>query len=132
MANAAYPKGLEHLLKADIDTDVDTFRAYLIDLADYTYSATHASMNDVGAPAQVANVTLTSVTSTDGYLDSADPTFSSVTGDQSEAIIITKWTGTATTSWLIFFIDTFTSGMPVTPNGGNINVTVPALGWGRI
>jgi hypothetical protein len=55
-------------------------------------------------------------------------TFTAVTGDVSEAVILYKDTGVAATSPLIAYIDTAT-GLPVTPNGGDITVTVPASGW---
>jgi hypothetical protein len=44
-----------------------------------------------------------------------------VTGDQSEALVIYKDTGMASTSPLIAYIDTAT-GLPYTPSGGNIDV----------
>ena len=56
-----------------------------------------------------------------------DFTWSTVSGDQSEAIIL--WDDTITNDRLIAFYDTGITGMPVTPNGGNINVTVNASGW---
>jgi hypothetical protein len=53
----------------------------------------------------------------------ADPvTFSSVTGNTVEALVIYKDTGNAATSPLLAYIDTVSSGLPVTPNGGNIVV----------
>ena len=45
-----------------------------------------------------------------------------MTGDPSEALVIYKDTGTESTSPLIMYIDTAT-GLPVTPNGGDITVT---------
>jgi hypothetical protein len=48
--------------------------------------------------------------------DAADKTLSAVTGDQSEAIIIYKHTGTDSTSNLIAYIDSG-SGLPFTPTG---------------
>jgi hypothetical protein len=48
--------------------------------------------------------------------------FSAVTGDQSEALVIYKDTGSAATSPLIAYIDTAT-GLPVTPNGADVTVT---------
>jgi hypothetical protein len=61
-------------------------------------------------------------------LDAADFTFPTVTGDQSEALIFWKDTGTDTTSPLLVFLDTATSGLPVTPNGGDIAVVLSASG----
>ena len=50
------------------------------------------------------------------------PSFTSVTGASIEAIVLYKDTGTDSTSPLIAFIDTAT-GLPITPNGGDIIVT---------
>jgi hypothetical protein len=42
--------------------------------------------------------------------------------------VIYKDTGTASTSPLIGYFDVVASGLPVTPNGGNITVTFNASG----
>lgn len=127
MPDAVYPEGLENFAKGNIDLDVDTLRAWLIDTNDYTYASTHSSMSDVPAAARVANVDLTSVTCANGVIDAADSTFSSVTGDVSEAIIIAKVGANDAASYLLCYIDSY-SGLPVTPNGGNIPVTWPTAG----
>ena len=62
------------------------------------------------------------MTTTAGVADAADITFTTVTGDESEALVIYKHTGTDGTSNLIAYIDTAT-GLPVTPGGGDITVT---------
>ena len=49
-------------------------------------------------------------------------TFTSVSGPSIEAIVIYKDTGSEATSPLIAYIDTAT-GLPITPNGGDIIVT---------
>jgi hypothetical protein len=51
-----------------------------------------------------------------------------VSGVSVEALIIYKDTGTASTSPLIYFVDVAASGLPVTPNGGNITVQFNASG----
>ena len=71
---------------------------------------------------------LSSKTFTDGTFDAADITFSSVTGDESEAVILYVDSGSDATSRLICFLDTVASGLPVTPNGGDITVTWNASG----
>lgn len=123
MANAIYGLGRAAFLGADIDWLADDIRIILIDTADYTVNlATDDFLNDVPAAARVATSgALGSKTSTAGVADAADVTFTSVTGDVSEAIVIYKHTGVEATSQLIAYIDTAT-GLPVTPNGGNINV----------
>jgi len=134
MAKALYNPYNEQLLSnaTAIDMDGDTIKASLIDSADYTFSAAHdeysGASRDVAAVAIVAESSaLGSPTCTNGTFDTADFTWSSVTGDQSEAIIL--WDDTVTNDRLIAFYDTSITGMPVTPNGGNINVTVNASGW---
>ena len=123
MANALYAKGKENLLKADIDMLVDDIRVQLVDLADYTLDlATHDALNDVAAGARVGAATaLANKTVTDGVFDADDTTIATVTGDQSEALVIYKHTGVESTSLLIAYIDTAT-GLPITPGGGNIDV----------
>jgi hypothetical protein len=133
MANALYPKFKQALLNKEADLDTDIIKATLIDSADYTYGAAHVTYADatVAAASKVAvSPQLTSPTIVDGVFDTADFTWSTVTGDVSEAIIV--WddsTTTPTADLLIAFYDTGMTGMPVTPNGGNINVTVHASGW---
>ena len=128
MANAIYPEFKERLLKGEFDFDTATVKAYLVDTADYTYSAAHDAATDLkSGTGDVANATLSSVTTSNGTLDAANFTFSAVTGDQSEAIIITA-TDTGATERLVAYYDTGVTGLPVTPNGGDIDVTVDASG----
>ena len=124
MASAIYPKAKEQFLQGGIDMSSVNIKVTLHDLADYTYSATHEFYNEVAAAREVAeSPNLASKTFVDGVFDAADFTFTAVTGDESEALIVRVDTGVDSTSRLIAFIDTFSSGMPVTPNGGNIDVT---------
>ena len=124
MANALYDKGREGFLAGDIDWDANTIKIVLIDEADDTIDlATDDNLDDRAAGSRVATSgALGSKTTTDGVADAADVTFSAVSGDVSESIDGYKDTGTESTSRLIFNIDT-ASGLPVTPNGGDITVT---------
>ncbi|MEO8481089.1 MAG: hypothetical protein ABI634_02695 [Acidobacteriota bacterium] len=127
MANALYNTFKEGLLDKLFDLNSDTIKASLIDSADYTFSAAHdeysGGSRDVALVAIVAeSAALGSPTITNGVFDSADFAWSTVSGDQSEAIIL--WDDTITNDRLIAFYDTGITGMPVTPSGGNINVTV--------
>ena len=64
-----------------------------------------------------------------GTFDGDNVTFSAVTTATSiEALIIYRNTGTATTSRLVLYEDTGVTGLPVTPNGGDITVTWNASG----
>lgn len=124
MANAMYAKGLEGFLDGSIDWDTHTIKAVLIDAADYTVNlATHDNLDDIPGGARVATSSaLSGKTVTDGVADASDVTLSSVTGDPSEAVVLYKDTGTESTSRLICYLDTAT-GLPVTPNGGDIVLT---------
>ena len=131
-ADAIYPEYKEGLMSGAANTNLTTcdIRAVLVDLADYTYSSLHDFLDDVPAAARVAvSSQLTTVTVADGTLDTDDFTWSSVTGDPSESVILYCHTGTDATARLILFLDTALTGFPVTPNSGDINFTVDAAGW---
>ena len=134
MANALYNPFKQQLLdnSTALDLDGDTIKASLIDAADYTFSAAHdeysGGSRDVPLAAIVAESgALGSVTCTNGVFDTGDFTWTAVTGDQAEDIVV--WDDTVANDRLMVFYDTGMTGMPVTPNGGNINVTVNASGW---
>lgn len=130
MPNVLYPKYKEQRLQGGANLSSGNVKAVLVDLADYTYSAAHEFLSDVPVAGRVATSgNLASKTFTNGTFDSADFSFTAVTGDQSEALIVFIDTGTPSTSRLVAFYDTGVSGLPVTPNGGDINVTVNASGW---
>ena len=123
MANALYGLGREGFLGGDIDWDANDIRIILGDAADYTVSIdTHDFLNDVAAGSRVATSgALTTKTKTLGVADADDVTLTTVTGDPSEFVIIYQHTGNEATARLIAYIDTAT-GLPITPNGANINV----------
>lgn len=132
MANALYNKARESFLSQNpaLDWDSDTIKITLIDTGNYTVNlSTHQYMNTntVPAAAKVGSpVTLASKTVTDGVADAADVTFTAVTGASVEALIIWKDGGgggtsaSGTTDLLIAYVDSGT-GLPVTPNGGDIS-----------
>ena len=124
MANSLYDKGREGFLDGSIDYDTDNIKIALIDEADDTINlTTDEDWADRAAASRVATSSnLTTKTVTAGVADADDVTFSSVTGDESESIDMYQDTGTEATSRLILNIDTAT-GLPVTPNGGDITVT---------
>lgn len=123
MANRVYDKAVGAFLKKLIDWENDDIRAILIDLADYTPDlAAHEFLSSVPGAARVSTAALAGRTVTGRVVDAADTTFSAVTGDQSEAILLYLHTGNDATARLIFLVDTASSGIPVTPNGGDILV----------
>lgn len=124
MANALYDKGREGFLDGSIDFDTNNIKIMLIDEADDTIDlALDEDLADRAGASRVATSgNLASKTVTAGVADAADVTFSAVTGDPSESIDMYQDTGVEATSRLILNIDTAT-GLPVTPNGGDITVT---------
>lgn len=133
MANALFVNYKNLLLgngtHAIPDWDTDTIKLILIDSADYTVNlASHQDLADVAAGARVAVATIATPTVSAGAVDAPDVTLTAVTGDQSEAMIYYKHTGTESNSALMVYLDTFPAGMPVTPNGGDIVLVFNASG----
>lgn len=124
MANALYSIGKQNFLGGDIDWDADNIKVTLVDAADYTKNLTTDDFYDdvTGAGRVATSSNLGSKTKALGVADAADITFSAVTGDVSEQLVVWKDTTVESTSPLIANYDT-ASGLPVTPNGGDINVT---------
>lgn len=131
MANALYPKTKAAMMQGGVNLITATVKAILIDLADYTYDAAHDFLNDVGPTARIATSGALSGKAINdlAQFDSADPVFASVAGDQLEAIILFIDTGDESTSRLLLFQDTGITGMPLTPDGNNVQIVVAAAGW---
>lgn len=125
MANAIYPKWKEAIIQASSNSSLGgTVKAALVDTGTYTYSASHEFLSSLSGVVGTA-VTLGSKTFVAGTFDAADSTFSAVSGNSAEAIVIYIDTGSSATSRLVAYLDTGYTNLPVTPNGGDINVT-----WG--
>lgn len=123
MANALYEKCRERLLKAQIDWLNDSISVVLGDSGTYTVNlTTHEYYNAASAGTVAGPVALASKAVTSGAADANDVTFSSVSGSSIEYILIYKVVTTPSDSPLIAYIDTAT-GLPITPNGGDIIVT---------
>jgi hypothetical protein len=130
MANAIYPLYKQALLTADTNIDIEsgTVKVALVDTGTYTYSAAHQFLSSLTGVVGTAQ-TLATNTVTSGVFDSAtNPTFTAVSGATVEALVIYIDTGVAGTSRLVAYIDTSVTGLPVTPNGGDITITWNASG----
>lgn len=129
MANAIYPLYKQALLDAAANTDINdlTVKVALIDTGTYTYNAAHEFYSSVsgvvGTPQTITNTTVTN-----GLFDGDNVTFTAVSGNSVEALLIYIDTGSAATSRLVAWIDTSVTGLPVTPNGGDITITWNASG----
>lgn len=139
MANVLLPKwkaAQNRALTPDLAGGAVNIKAVLLNVSGvgttYTYSAAHEFLSDIPAGARTAtsgNLANKTVAAADGTFDSDDPVFTGAVGDISEAIALYHDTGVATTSRIIAYFDTGVTGLPVTPNSGDINVVVNAGGW---
>jgi hypothetical protein len=122
MANALYDAGRDGFLGGDNDWDSDHRLIFHDDADDTVNLTTDDFLNDVAVAARVAvSGAIASPTHAAGVADAADTTVNSVTGDPFEKILCYQHTGTESTSDMVFALDTAT-GLPCTPNGGNITV----------
>lgn len=72
---------------------------------------------------------ITTPTVANGTFDGDNLTFTAVTGATVEALVVYRHNAGANTTWkLVMFQDTGVTGLPVTPNGGDITVTWDAAG----
>lgn len=138
MANALYDKWREQILQGTstaLLTGSGTTGVYaaLIDTGTYTFSQSHefySSLSGVVGTDQEIGATKTY---TGGVFDGADVTYTAVSGNSVEAIVLyVKNAGSNTTWRLVAYIDTSVTGLPVTPNGGNIAITWNASGIFKI
>lgn len=139
MANSIYTAFLNGILGSHatrVDLDADTIKIALVDngSADGAPDAANDDFWDdqdaglIGTAYTLANKTIGSVGAGvfDNTVDPA-PAFTAVSGATVESLVLFKDTGTPSTSNLIAFWDTAT-GLPLTPNGGDVNLTFNASG----
>lgn len=134
MANAVYPeyKDATHNGSSNTSLTVDDATdgpfAALIDTGTYTYSAAHEFYSSlsgvVGTDQRITTPTMVA-----GLFDGTDCTYTAVSGNSVEAIVVYRKNAGANTTWrLVSYVDTGVTGLPVTPNGGNISITWNASG----
>jgi Chaperone of endosialidase len=135
MANAVYPRFKQSLLtEADANKSLDQtgaaapFAALVTTSGGYVYSSAHqfySSLSNV----QGTDVAIATPTVVNGLFDGDDCTFTAVSGTVIGAIVIYRKNAGANTTWrLVLYEDTSVTGLPVTPNGGNIVITWNASG----
>ena len=128
MANALFDKGRELFLTGGINWLSADIRCCLVDMGLYTLNlAGHTYLSEVGTiggggSIRMVSGNFTTKTATGGAADADNITFSAVSGTSLEAIIIYQHITDPASSPLLAFIDTAT-GLPITPNGGDIIVT---------
>ena len=135
MANAIYPLYKTAILSAGTNTSLTVNDATdgpfvaLRDTNDVAYSAAHQFYSSVVAATVGTPQRITSPTATTGTFDGSDVTYTAVTGDVCEALVIYRHNSGANSTWkLVAYIDTSVTGLPVTPNGGDISIVWNASG----
>jgi len=123
MANQLYPKAKEDFLAGNLNLSSNTITIAIVDTDVYTFSSAHEDRADIPNSAIVSEIALSTKSITNGIFDADDPTFLSVSGAVCEALVLyhTDTQGGNTASRLIAYVDT-ASGLPITPNGGDITV----------
>lgn len=136
MANALFNPGREGFLLGEIDYDTAVIKVALV--RSYTFNAAHKFVSDLTGAGGVLHATssaLASKTGTSGTADAADFTFTAPSANasghslmyfQSSAVGGGADVG-AGSQRLIAWVDTGT-GLPVTPNGADINVVFNVAG----
>lgn len=134
MANAIYPLYKQEILKGTANNLLNSAEGAtgvfcaLVDTGLYTYSAAHQFFSSLAGIVGTDQEILTK-TQVNGTFDGTDLTYTAVTGATVEALVLYRKNAGANTTWpLIAYIDTSVTGLPVTPNGGNITITWNASG----
>lgn len=135
MANKVYPKWRAQRMRSGTDAThalnsaegVTGVYACLVDTATYIYSDAHEFYSSlsgiVGTEQEILTKTITDGVNGGNFLGS-NLVFPTVSGATAEAIVLFRKNAGANTTWpLISYQDTGVTGLPVTPNSGNINIT---------
>jgi hypothetical protein len=109
-----------------VDLNTDNIDASLLDETDSgTITSSFVDYDEVDAATVVATEDVTISGIANGVVSVSAVTFTAVTGDAADYLTVWKNSGTPATSPLIITWDSATTGLPVTPNGGDITAT-----WG--
>jgi hypothetical protein len=127
MTNALFSTGREGFLLGEIDYDTAVIKVALV--RSYTFSAAHKFVSDVTGASGVLHATsapLASKTGTSGTAPAANASAHSLLYFQSSAVGGGADVA-ASAQRLIAWVDTG-AGLPVTPNGTDINVVFSTSG----
>jgi hypothetical protein len=134
MANAIYPIFKQALMKACATVSLNGSTTNgpwvaLVDTGTYSYGTAHDFYNDlsgiIGTDQNIVSPTVVG-----RKFDGCNVTFTAVTTPTSiEALVIYRKNTGANTTWrLVLYEDTSVTGLPVTPNGGDISISWNASG----
>jgi len=135
MANAIYPLYKGKLMSACTNVSLTGSTTNgpwvaLVDTGTYSYATGHDAYNDLSGIIGGIDKNIASPTVVGRKFDGCNVTWTAVTTPTSiEALVIyRKNTGANTTWWLVLYENSGVTGLPVTPNGGDISVSWNASG----
>lgn len=130
MANAIYPLFKQELMKGNANNVLNSAEGgtgvycALVDIAVYAYSDTHQFYDILAGSVVGTDQEILSKTQVNGVFDGSDLVFPLVSGPSVEALVLYRKNAGASSTWpLIAYLDTGVTGLPVLPNGGNIEIT---------
>ena len=134
MANALYPKWKEALLGAAANSALtgsgtNGLFVALVDTGVYTYNVTHQFYSSLAGIAGT-DQEVTAVTMVNGTVDGNNTSHAAVAaGPTLSALVLYRKNSGANTTWqLVAYLDTGVTGLPITPNGSNIDIAWNAAG----
>lgn len=125
MADAIYPKYKEAMMSraADVALDSETVKVSLVDTDVISYSSLDQYYSDLDANGVIGSATLENVTVTNGVLSGNDVSIVAESNTESEALLIWIDTANSETSRLVAWLDESVTGLPIIPNGSNVEIT---------
>lgn len=115
-----------------LDWVSDNIKAVLVHVGDpgagwYQFDATHTSLSDVPVASRVATTDLQGNAldiGLEGWAEADNTTFTNVSGPEVSAVILYRDHGSGDTDddVLIGYFEDVVSGLPITPNGGDISI----------
>lgn len=130
MSTFLYDKGRQHFLQGDIVILTDNIKLALVRTGVGHYVVSQSTDEFLGVAIAAGDIVartanLGTKTSTAGVFNAANTVFAAVAaGAACGAVVLFDDSGVDNTSKLIAYIDNY-AGLPVTPNGSDINVSFP-------
>lgn len=142
MATTQYTLGLQKIINGSIALLTDNLKLVMVDTAAYTanldtdeFLSAIPSGDRIAFSPNLAGKSIAVDTSTNPdqvMFDANDGTFTAVSGDPTEAVVLIKDTGDPATSPLIAYFDG--ASVALTPNGNDVDFVIHANGllrWAR-
>jgi len=125
VTNIIYPKYKEALLSgaSDVALDTETVKVSLIDTDIQPQSNSDQYYSDLNESAEIGTVTLANTSVSNGVFSADDVSIVPESNVESEALLFWIDTANTETSRLIAWLDDSVTGLPIIPNGSNVDIT---------